>query len=61
MDSRITETAAAGAFAFLVGSILWPPGAVYWTALSSSVGTTPTLALAGRFGADSDRRPAVGS
>ncbi|WP_135303530.1 hypothetical protein [Haloarcula amylovorans] len=45
MENRITEAVAGGAFAFLAGALLWPPRAVYWTALSDRVGTAPTLAL----------------
>jgi hypothetical protein len=31
--------------ALVAGAVLWPPGPVYWTALSARVGDGPTLAL----------------
>jgi hypothetical protein len=36
---------ASALAALVVGAVLWPPGAVYWTALAAVVGTGPTLAV----------------
>jgi hypothetical protein len=39
------DAAASALFAFLAGVALWPPRAVYWTALAAVVGDGPTLAV----------------
>ncbi len=33
------------------GWVLWPPGAVYWTALAAVIGSGPTLVLVGAIAA----------
>jgi len=37
--------AVSAAFAAVAGLALWPPGAVYWTAVAAAVGEAATLAL----------------
>jgi hypothetical protein len=38
---------SSAAFAFAAGAVLWPPGAVYWTAVAAVVGDAVALATAG--------------
>lgn len=45
MSPSPRAVAASALLAFLVGGVLWPPGAVYWTALAAVIGDGPTLAL----------------
>lgn len=41
---RLAELVASAAFTAVALLALWPPGAVYWTALAASVGDAATLA-----------------
>ena len=38
---------SSAAFAFVAGAVLWPPGAVYWTAVAAVVGDGVALAAVG--------------
>ncbi|WP_459193363.1 hypothetical protein [Halosimplex sp. J119] len=57
--------AASAAFTAAAGIALWPPRAVYWTAVAERIGDVPTLAvviaaaiaLGGAFAIVSDVRP----
>ncbi|QPV64756.1 hypothetical protein I7X12_09190 [Halosimplex litoreum] len=39
------RVAVSAVFAAVAGAVLWPPGAVYWTAVAATVGEAATLAL----------------
>lgn len=43
--TRALQTLASAAITLVLGLALWPPEAVYWTALADRVGDPPTLAL----------------
>jgi hypothetical protein len=45
MERAVREIVASGAFALLSGTVLWPPGAVYWTAVAAVVGDSVTLGI----------------
>ena len=45
MRQSLQEITASALFVFVAGLALWPPGAVYWTALAAVVGDGPTLAV----------------
>lgn len=47
MRSELRGTLSSAAFAFVAGGVLWPPGAVYWTAVAAVVGDGVTLAFVG--------------
>jgi len=47
MPSTLRSVAVSAAFVFLVGAVLWPPRAVYWTRLAAVVGDGVTLAVVG--------------
>ena len=47
MRSELRGALSSAAFAFVAGAVLWPPGAVYWTAVAAVVGDGVTLALVG--------------
>lgn len=47
MRSELRGTLASAAFAFVAGAVLWPPGAVYWTAVAAVVGDGVALAAVG--------------
>ncbi|WP_123535096.1 hypothetical protein [Halosimplex salinum] len=57
VDAR--AVAASAVFAAVAALVLWPPGAVYWTAVAAAIGETATLvavftaavALGAAFGA----------
>lgn len=51
MPDRLAAVAGSALFALVVGAVLWPPGAVYWTALAAVVGDGPTLAVVALLGA----------
>ncbi|QLH76355.1 hypothetical protein HZS55_03120 [Halosimplex rubrum] len=42
---NVREVAVSAVFAVVTGIVLWPPGAVYWTAVAAAVGEAATLAL----------------
>lgn len=46
-EGRIAEVLVAAAFVLVVGGVLWPPEAVYWTRLEPVVGETVTLGIVG--------------
>ncbi|WP_251329847.1 hypothetical protein [Haloplanus pelagicus] len=45
MERAVREVVASGAFALLSGTVLWPPGTVYWTAIAAVVGKSVTLGV----------------
>ncbi|MFB6103430.1 MAG: hypothetical protein ABEJ73_12820 [Haloplanus sp.] len=49
--ARMRDTVAGAAFVFLAGLALWPPRAVYWTAVAAVLGDPLTLALVGLLAA----------
>lgn len=51
VPDRLAAVAGSALFALVAGAVLWPPGAVYWTALAAVVGDGPTLALVALLGA----------
>ncbi|MFC7140752.1 hypothetical protein ACFQMA_13090 [Halosimplex aquaticum] len=63
MNARATGISAV--FAAVAGAALWPPQAVYWTAVAERIGEAPTLAvviavavgLGGAFATIADIRP----
>ncbi len=50
MPDRRAAVAGSALFVLVVGAVLWPPGAVYWTALAAVVGDGPTLAVVALLG-----------
>lgn len=46
-DATVTarRVAVSAVFTAVAGVVLWPPGAVYWTAVAAAVGEAATLAL----------------
>ena len=45
MERLPRDLAVCGTFALVSGLVLWPPGAVYWTAVATVVGEAPTIGL----------------
>lgn len=45
MERIPRDLAVCGTFALVSGLVLWPPGAVYWTAVATVVGEAPTIGL----------------
>ena len=50
MPDRRAAVAGSALFVLVAGAVLWPPGAVYWTALAAVVGDGPTLAVVALLG-----------
>lgn len=51
MRNIVKVSALSAGFVFIAGFSLWPPGAVYWEALSAVVGPVMTLAIVIGFAA----------
>jgi hypothetical protein len=45
--SELRQVLSSAVFAFVAGAVLWPPGAVYWTAVAAVVGDGVALAAVG--------------
>jgi hypothetical protein len=65
MRRQVIEVAVGAAFALLAGALLWPPGAVYWTAVADRIGDVATLVvvatLAAALGAGFARATGIGT
>jgi hypothetical protein len=45
--SALRQSLSSAAFVVVAGAVLWPPGAVYWTAVAAVVGDGVALAVVG--------------